>query len=104
MSRIAVSSTSLASTSASFTRARLQPGVLAATGTKAADLQQIGDLIEGEAQTLRCFDHPQHRDRLGRIEAVTTEGSIRLVQQAAAFVVAQGLNIDPGRVGHLATA
>jgi hypothetical protein len=70
--------------------ARLQSGVRAGTGAKVADLQQVGDLVEGEAEELRGFDHPQHRDRVGRIDAVPAESAVRFVQQAASLVAAAG--------------
>jgi hypothetical protein len=58
-------------------RAGLQPRISPLAGAKAADLQQVRDLV----QPLCCVDHPQHRDRGGRIHAVTTERSNRLMQQ-----------------------
>ena len=62
-------------------RAGLQPCISPLAGAKAADLPQVRDLVQRENQPLCCLDHPQHRDCGGRIHAVTTERSIRLMQQ-----------------------
>ena len=111
VARTVVSSTSLASTSASFTPVRrvwrrprpASPGRGPAdpssagghAAAKVADLQQVGHLVEGETQALRRLDHPQHRDGFGRIEPVTTQGAVRFMQEAAALVIAQGRAIPP---------
>lgn len=44
----------------------VQSRVGTGAGAKVADLQQVGHLVEGEAQALCRLDHPQHRDGLGR--------------------------------------
>jgi hypothetical protein len=62
-------------------RAGLQPCISPLAGAKAADLQQVRGLVQRETQPLCCIDHPQHRDCGGLIRAVTTERSIRLMQQ-----------------------
>jgi hypothetical protein len=105
VSRTVVSSTILASTSASFTRARAcSPAFARGAGAEVADLEQVGDFGEGKAKALRGFDHPQHRDGFWRIEPVTTQRSVRFVQQSAALVVAQRLHINPRSIGDFPAA
>jgi hypothetical protein len=50
---------------------------------------------------LRSFDHSQHGDGFGWIEAVTAKGALRFVQKATALVVAEGLHVHPGSLGDL---
>ena len=89
---------SAASTSASFgCCAACRPGVAAAAVMVAAGVEQVGHLLQGEPEPLRGFDHPQHRDRLRRIQPVPAQAAIGFGQQPAPLVVPQGLQIDPGR-------
>src|SRR5690606_41067249 len=53
---------------------------------------------------LPIFDHPQSRDRLRRIPPVPAQTAARLAEQAATFVVAQGLQGHAGGAGDLPRA
>jgi hypothetical protein len=66
-----------------------------------ADIDQVGQLLQRKAQSLRRFDDPQHRHRLYRIQPVPTEGAVRLGEQAPPLVLTQRLQIHPGRLGDL---
>jgi hypothetical protein len=63
------------------------------TGAGAAPVQQIGDLVEGEAEPLRGLDHAQHGDGLPRVHAVSAGAPPGFGEQAAPLVVAQGLDV-----------
>ena len=65
-------------------------------------LEELGDLVQGEPQALGRLDHPQGGHRLFRVEPVASQASVGLGDDAAAFVVAQGLDVDPDRLGDLA--
>jgi len=78
------------STSASFRSAPVPGGV-----------EQLGDLVQGEPEPLRGPDHPEHGDRLVRVEPMPTEAALRLRQQSATLVVPQRLPVHPGRSGDL---
>ena len=82
-------------------RPRLETGVGLLSVAATADFQQLGDFVEGEPEPLRGLDDPQQGDGVGRVEPVAAGGADRLGEQAAAFVVAQGL-VTPGSVGDLA--
>ena len=72
--------------------------------TVATGLQEISHLIQSEAETLCCLDDPEHGDGLGRIEPMTAGTAGRLGEQAATFVVPQGLLIHPSGLSHLSAA
>ena len=67
-------------------------------------LQQVGDLGQGESQTLRGLDHPQQGHRLLRVHPMPAQGAVRLLQQPTSFVVPQGLQVHPRRGRDLAGA
>jgi hypothetical protein len=66
-----------------------------------AGVEQLGDLVEGEPEPLRRLHHPQQRHRLVVVLAMPAQGTPWFGEQAAAFVVAQGLHVHPGRDGQL---
>ena len=68
-----------------------QPYVRAPAVAVPACFEEVGDLVEGEPEPLRRLDHLQGDDRLLRVQPVPAEAAVRLGEQAAAFVVAQGL-------------
>ena len=78
-----------------------QPGVTVVVVMGAGD-QQVGHLGERETESLRCLDHSQQGDRLGRVEPVPTEGPVGPVEEAAPLVVAQRLDVDASSRCHLA--
>src|SRR5215471_8317132 len=67
-------------------------------------LEQLGDLVEGETDPLRGLDHAQHGHRPCRIDPMPAEAAFRLGQQAAARVVAEGLQVHASRCGDLPAA
>src|SRR5690606_16552654 len=84
-------------------RTLLQSGDRAAVAV-ATGLQQLGDLVQRETQTLCCLDHAQRCHRVVAVQAVPARRTNRLRQQAAALVVAQSLDVHTGRLGDLTTA
>ena len=91
-----VSRTAVRSASAASTLGQLGGGAAGEPGGPARRGEQLGDLVEGEAEPLRGLDHPQHGDRVRRVDAVPAERALRLGEQAAALVVAQGLRVHAG--------
>ena len=103
--RMVIRSAILSSTSTSFVRrSLLQAGVDALAVPVPADLEQVGDLVEGEAEPLGGLDDPEQGDRVRRVEPVPARAALRLGEQPAALVVAQRLDVHARRVGHLAPA
>jgi len=68
--------------------------LLARIGTTVRQMQQILNVVEGETKLLCTLDEPDHLHRVGGVNPITGAGSLRFSQQAAAFVVAQRLNVD----------
>ncbi len=66
-------------------------------GLVCADLDQVGHLVQGEAQALRCLDDPQRHDRLLVVEAVAAGAAVRVAQESAPLVVPEGLAVDSCR-------
>ena len=70
----------------------------------ASQVDKRCDLAQREAEPLRRFDHAENGEVLVRVFPVSTGAPSRLGEEAATLVVAQGLHIDPGRVGQLTAA
>lgn len=79
-----------------------RPGSVAAVGTAGVQVQQLLDLVEGEAKLLGAFDEPQQVHRRARVVAVAARRAGRLSEQPAALVVAQRLGVHSGLAGQLA--
>lgn len=85
---------------------KLCDGVLVQIGTfvvaVATGIEQLGDFLEGEAEPLGCFDHPDQEDGLCRVGAVPAGAALRFGQQTTPLVVTQRLYVDPGEPSDLA--
>jgi hypothetical protein len=87
-SRIAVRSAILASVSVILSMALAKSG----RGMAApAGLDELGDLVEGEAEPLGGFDNAEQGDGVGGVDAVAADAALRLGEQAAAFVNPPGV-------------
>ena len=72
-----------------------RPGLVAGVGSTLGQVQQVLDVVEGEPELLSAFDEAHHSHRVGGIGAIPRAGPLGFGQQAAAFVVPQGLGVDP---------
>ncbi len=65
-------------------------------------MQQVLDVVEGESELLGAVDEAHYPHRIEGVGAVPAAGPFRFGQQAAAFVVPQGLGVDLRLGGDLA--
>jgi hypothetical protein len=65
-------------------------------------VQQVLDVVEGESELLGTLDEAHHPHCVGGVGAVPGAGPLRFRQQAAAFVVPQGLGVNLRLGGDLA--
>ncbi|SDK85458.1 hypothetical protein SAMN04488074_107303 [Lentzea albidocapillata subsp. violacea] len=79
-------------------RSHLQPGPAMPMRAK---IEQFGDLVESEPESLGGLDDPDDGHRLRRIHPVPAQRPVRLGQQPDALVVPQGLPVHARRVGNL---
>ncbi len=56
----------------------LQTAVAPAAVAVLAEVDQVGDLVEGEAEALRSLDDPEHGQGFGRIQPVPARAAMRL--------------------------
>jgi hypothetical protein len=79
-------------------------GGAAAVRSPAVQVQQLLDLVEGEAELLGTLDEPQQPHRRIRVVPIAAGGTGRLVQQPAPLVVPQRLAVHTGPAGQLTGA
>lgn len=65
-----------------------------------AQLQQLLDFIEREAKVLSAFDEADQPHGIGRVLAAAPRCPLRHVQEAAALVIPQALDVIAGRGRH----
>src|SRR3981189_641809 len=65
-------------------------------------MQQVFDVVESEAELLGALDEPHHSHCVVAVVPITRRSARRLGQQAAAFVITQGLAVDMRLGGDLA--
>lgn len=79
-----------------------RPGLLAGVGSALGEVQQVLDVVEGESELFSALDETHHPHRVRGIGAIPRGGPLGFGEQAAAFVVPQGLGVDLGLRGDLA--